>query len=211
MEPIQITAHLQSEVVIPSGSIAIDAILAYAVAMRDRLPPPTFGVQPVEIPVQREPGGRFHLASFASATWDSQETRYSNRRFPLAESIHLGAIRRVNTAAGAERSYHLPYTAGHVRGDRLDWYAIADAGAVRDLLATIHYVGKRRTVSYGRVTRWEVESCSPWDGFPVVRDGQALRPLPLDWPGLDVTVAGYATLSYPYWDRTREEMCAVPT
>ena len=50
----------------------------------------------------------------------------------------------------------------------------------------------------------------PWDGFPVVCGGRALRPLPVDWPGLVEPAKAYHTLTYPYWEHSREELCAVP-
>jgi hypothetical protein len=59
------------------------------------------------------------------------------------------------------------------------------------------------------VAEWSVDACEPWgDGFPVVRDGRALRTLPADWPGLVDPVLRYRVLSPPYWEHTREEVCA---
>jgi hypothetical protein len=214
--PLRVTAHLQGQIVLPSGSIALDGLLAWAVACRDGLPPPTVqiaqhGALPaIEIPVAREPGGRFHLASFARASFDAHEPRYTNRRFPATEALHLSAIRTVKINAGAEKSYRLPYTASHVAGDRLDWWCVGKRDQIAALLALVHHVGKKRSVGYGRVARWEVEPCREWEGFPVVRDGAPLRPLPLDWPGLVDPAPGYACLTYPYWERAREEACAVP-
>lgn len=83
-------------------------------------------------------------------------------------------------------------------------------GRVRELLALVTHLGKRRAVGLGRVERWEVLPCEPWEGFPVLRDGRPLRPLPTDWPGLVEYDLGLRTLSYPYWDSSRRVECAVP-
>lgn len=46
---------------------------------------------------------------------------------------------------------------------------------------------------------------------PVCPDGEPLRTLPLDWPGLIDPPTGYAVMSYPYWLRWKETLCAVPS
>ena len=55
-----------------------------------------------------------------------------------------------------------------------------------------------------------MKECEPWDGFPVMRDGKPLRPLPPDWPGLVDPEMGYSCVTYPYWLAEAEDVCAVP-
>lgn len=215
MTPLQITAQLRGAISLPEHMLALDGLLAYAVAQRSGRPPPrTAGdCEPVEIPIAREPGGRFHLCTVAMFAAEQAELRWVNRRAPIDRYQELGdtKIRRVQITAGPDKSYRLPLETFHTEHDQLLWYAIGDAPAVEDLLGDVGYLGKRRAVGLGRVVEWRVEACEPWgDGFPVVRDGQPLRPLPLDWPGLADPPVAYRTLTYPYWDHTREEPCAVP-
>jgi hypothetical protein len=40
-------------------------------------------------------------------------------------------------------------------------------------------------------------------------EGRPLRALPLDWPGLGEHRVEYSVLEPPYWERWREEPCAV--
>lgn len=213
MTPLVVTARLAGQIAMPDGPLALDGILAAAVAMRDGLPPPAPGaILPIDIPVLRAPSGRFHLASFAQFTWEIYERRFVNRRFPTAEAQYLGGpkLKRINISTGPAKSYRIPMEVGHLMGDQLTWWCIGDEVEVRALLALVSHLGKRRAVGLGRVCRWTVDRCETWDGFPVVANGKPLRTLPLDWPGLDGASQAYRTLTYPYWLRANEELCAVP-
>lgn len=215
MTPLQITARLAGAISLPRGSIALDALLASQVALRGQLPPPRSAEDcaPLEIPIAREPGGRFHLASFSVGEFDQAELRYVSKRAPAEQyqTIGAGKIRRVLLSAGANKSYRIPMPVSHARGDVLRWWCLGDADGIRDLLSTVVGLGKRRAVGYGRVLAWTVEPVESWgEGFPVVLHGCALRPLPQDWPGLELPKLRHAVLSYPYWAQSREEMLACP-
>jgi len=214
-EPLIITAELLGPIALPGGPLAIDALLAAAVARRDGMPPPLSAadVQPIEIPIEREPDGRFHLASFSVSEVECVERRWVNRRFPLAEAQAMGdaKLRRVLISAGPCKSYRLPLEGQHMVNDAMCWWCIGERVEIAQLLAIISYLGKKRGVGLGKVRRWSVEPCEPWDGFPVVRDGRPLRSLPPDWPGLADPQMAYRTLTYPYWAHAKEQLCAVPS
>lgn len=215
MTPLRIIARLDGAIVLPSGSLALDSLLMAAVCVRDSVPPPTIALategalRGLDIPIARSACGRIYLASWSTPTFDQHETRYRNRRFPVVEAARLSAIKRVDTSAGPEKSYRIPHSASHVEGDALTWWCAGDADSIRALLALVHFVGKHRGVGRGRVREWIVETCETWDGFPVVRDGKPLRPLPMDWPGVTDGAPTYAVLLPPYWDRMREEPCLI--
>ena len=215
MTPLRVTATLAGPIALAGGHLAIDALLAWATATRDGLPPPAQASDctPLEIPLEREPGGRFHLASLGIFDREQAAHRFVNRRFPIEEAQMMGAssLKRVLLSGGPTKSYRLPLATWWLVGDRIDWFAVGDRGAGADLLSWVGYLGKRRAVGVGRVQRWEVDECEPWgEGFPVVRDGRPLRPLPLDWPGLVEPRQALQCMTYPYWDHTREVACAVP-
>lgn len=216
MIPLHVVAHLRGAFVPPRGGVALDALLAWRVAMDLGLPPPRgeADVVPLEIPVARAPGGRFHLCSFGKHETEEAEGRFVNRRSPVEQMQARGdeKLRRVNITAGKDKSYRIPLPTTHAAGDRVEWWCVGDTEKIQELLAGVGYLGKKRSVGLGRVHRWEVVPCEPWgEGFPVVRDGCALRPLPLVWPGLVAPEPGYCTLTYPYWLHAREELCAIPT
>jgi hypothetical protein len=44
-----------------------------------------------------------------------------------------------------------------------------------------------------------------------LRNGVPLRSLPPDWTGLaEQSTLAYRTLTYPYWQHEREQLCAIP-
>lgn len=216
MVPLRVEARIRGAVALPNGPIALDGLLAWAVAQREGLPPVHFvdELSPVEIPVAREPGGRFHLATWCHYEVERNEHRWLNRRYPMQEAQMFAEpkLKRIRTNAGACKSYRLPLATMHLVGDTMTWWCLGDEAAVRDLLEChVFYIGKRRGTGLGRVMSWHVTPCEPWgDGFPVVRDGKPMRPLPPDWPGLVDPGLGYSTLTYPYWNHAAETLCALP-
>lgn len=214
MGPLRITAQLAGPVSLPSGPLHLDGLLAWAEAQRRQLPPIGFRpVEDIEIPIAREPGGRFHLCSSSIGAFDAHELRYVNRKFPIAEAQQMAGpkLKRINISVGAQKSYRIPTNVSFVENDELRWFAIGDAPEVEMLLGYVTHLGKRRAVGRGRVLRWLVEPTDPWgDDFPVARAGRPLRPLPADWPGLVDPVLARVAQTFPYWDKAQERVCAVP-
>lgn len=213
MQPLEIVAHVPGQISLPNSPLALDSLLASQVAMRLGLPPPSSAeqCQPVEIPVQREPSGRFHLCSFSYGKLVEHDIRYVNRRAPIERYQEYGVTGRVQIHGGPDKSYRLPLEVGFLEHSRLTWWCIGDREQIADLLSGVFYLGKKRNVGLGKVERWSIEPCDTWPGFPVVRDGNPLRTLPLDWPGLDNPPCAYRTLTYPYFDHAAEEMLACPS
>lgn len=215
MTPIRIRAYLRSQIAMPKGPIALDSLLMALVCEREGVAPPATpqdARRDIEIPVAMEPGGRFHLASFAVYVPERFEGRFVNRRFPIdiAQNWAEPKLRRVLITGGPCKTYRLPMEVMHVAGDVLVWFCVGDAEPIRELLSVCTSLGKRRAVGLGRVRMWDVEPIEPWEGFPCVYKGQALRPLPADWPGLIAPRLAMRVLSPPYTDKLREEPLAYP-
>lgn len=213
--PLVVTARLVGPMAVPRSGIALDAMLAAAVALRDGIPPPPPLVR-IEIPVECEPGGRFHLCSFAHPRFDCYESRYVNRRFPIEQAQAMGSekVRSLRITAGPAKSYRIPLEAGHVEADTLVWCCVGRAEEIRALLGLVSHIGKKRSVGLGKVRAWEVEEVTAadvWPGFPVTRDGFPLRPLPPGWPGLvaDCDLRLF-NVTYPYWLHAERTICAMP-
>jgi CRISPR type IV-associated protein Csf3 len=196
--------------------MALDSLLIAAACQRDDIPPvsATDVIVEVPIPIALSGCGRVYLASFSTSAFETFEKQWTNQRFPVAEAQSLGGpkLRRIDLSTGPTKSYRIPREAGHLDHDRLDWFAIGDAEAARELLALIGYLGKKRSVGNGAVERWMVAPHEGWDGFPVVSpEGKPLRPLPLDWPGLVQPEIAERRLRPPYWHPSVPvEVCAVP-
>jgi hypothetical protein len=170
-------------------------------------------VLPIEIPVDREPGGRFHLATVGVPDGHLRDTlTHMHRTPPVRQFTALldpaAKFRRVDITAEPDKQLRIPRAATMV--ERVRWWCVGDAEPIRELLCGVTRIGARRRHGRGTVTRWDVSPAEPWEGFPVVRDGRALRNLPLDWPGLVEPVEGFANLTFPFWMREREESLAVP-
>jgi len=210
MTPIVVRATVANAVALPGHAVALDALLMAAVATRDDLPPLGFrDKQEIAIPLAKD--REIYLASLGLFEREAYERRFLTKRFPIAEAQAFGdpKLKRVNMSAGLCKNYRIPTETIHLRDDTMTWFAIGDLDGVRDLLSWVHYLGKKRSVGLGRVQQWVVEECEPWDGFPVLRNGRPLRPLPLDWPGLKEYRIEHRVLSPPYWERWREAECAV--
>jgi hypothetical protein len=216
MRPLHVVASIPGGIALPHGPMALDGILAATEARRLGLPSAMTEdeVVPIEIPVAREPGGRFHLCSFSLGEFEEHDLHWINRRYPIPEAQAMAGakFKRIQISSGPCKSYRLPLEVGYLKGAKLEWYCVGDEQSICELLSGVTHVGKKRGVGNGEVREWKVEECEPWEGgFPVVRDGVPLRTLPVDWPGVGQDAdRAYATLTYPYWLHTREKLYVVP-
>jgi len=187
VKPLVIRAHLL-EGFVTRHAIHLDGLLTAAIAMRDNwgLPPMSLAeVRAADLPLARSECGRFWLASAGVCRARVVETRHKNRRAPWVEYARLGSakIRRVQISAGENKSHRETYELTIPDGGTIEWWCIGDADGVRALLAYTRYLGRFRNTGKGQVAEWAVSECEPWgDGFPVMRDGAALRNLPSDSP-----------------------------
>jgi len=217
MRPLRITAHMRDRGIMPrEGGVHLDSLLMAAAAKRDDIPTPLTAADwatapAIDIPIAKSECGRYYLASALTGEVIAREVRYVQRRFPMSECIALGSasITRIATNAGAAKGFRVPVEAQYI--PRLTAYAIGHQQKVRALLDIITRLGKRRAVGEGTVRKWEVEECATWPGFPVLSpEGEPMRNLPLDTPGLTGGEPRWARLAPPYHLRLDEEACACP-
>lgn len=210
VKPLRITARLVGGIVMPHGPPFLDAMLMAGIAMRDNLPP--MHVQRAEImpPLARSSCGRIWLASQGIFKVEESELTYKNRRFPMGEAQAMASpkVKSILTAGGLSKGFRTPWEKKHLVDDLMTFYAVGDHDAVVEILSTcITHIGKGRGAGAGKVAAWTVEGVEPWEGFPVLRDGEPLRPLPIDWPGVDPAKAreDERVLEPPYHELFREE------
>ncbi|MGH3427871.1 MAG: hypothetical protein ACRDQZ_09945, partial [Mycobacteriales bacterium] len=161
MIPLEITAELRGPI---TGAPNLDGLLASVVAQELGLVAEISAWQDIDIPLEKEPGGRFHLASSAIATWDQHETRFVNQKFPLAEAQSVGdsRVKRIKITEGRCKSYRIPGAVAHAEGDGITWYAMGDPAKIEALLSCVTHLGKKRGVGRGAVAAWRVVRCVPW-------------------------------------------------
>lgn len=215
MIPLHITATLAGPIGLPYQPIALDALLGYALTQRDGIDPAATAAECaiLPIPLAVSPCGRYYLASAAVGAVEERGLGHTHRRFPVEQAQLFGRrLGNLKITAGPAKSYRIPREESHLIGDRLEWWAVGDLDAVRELLGWVTHLGKRRAVGLGRVASWRVVPCAPWGkGFPVSRDGVPLRTLPANHPGIPESwPRTLGVLAPPYWLVEWSEPCVMP-
>lgn len=221
--PLVVRAKLKGAV--RSPDTMLDSLLGAAIARKLALPPvdaqdhagaaANHAIIDAAIPLAR--AREIFLCTTSQYRFDegSYEVKYLNRRFPASDAVSYATpkFKTVEMSTGLNKNYRIPVQQAHVVSDVVLWYAVGDQQEVLQLLSTwILHIGKKGSIGCGAVDAWDVLLCEEtWDGFPVLREGQPLRPLPLDWPGLSKDARqDYRVLTMPYWQRHREVLAAVP-
>lgn len=215
MQPLHVTAVLVESIVCRRPPM-LDGILARVIADQNHMVPigdPSTWPE-IDIPLQKHESGAFWMCSSGYCEVEASDIGHKHRRAPWVEYARLGnaKIRRVDIATAEDKSYRIPYEKKILHQDTIEWWCIGDEARTRELLMRCHYLGKYVATGKGRVREWIVEPCEPWGkGFPILRDGKPMRPLPLDTPGLvSPFKQAFATVRPPYWFHAAEELVAVP-
>lgn len=214
VEPLKVSCRLAGDFVMRIPTV-LDGLLAAVVALRERMVAPVSADECVDIPVPIAESGGVRLCSAALFEIEQTFGAFRTRRPPVEEYCHFGKRGgSVSISSGPDKLYMMEYDYQFAVGDSVTWFALGDPDGINDLLSDVFYLGKHRSIGRGRIAdgSWKVEPCEPWgEGYPVVRDGAPLRPLPFGWSSVSVSSrTGYATLSPPYWMHSREEPCFLP-
>lgn len=215
MTPLRVQARIQSAISLPGSLLMLDSLLASVVAKEQGLDTHFVAtLQPTEIviPVAKSECGRYHLASAADYEWQERESTWINKPSPVAAAqLWANDKVRLEQGKGLSKPWRLPIATGWVKGDLLTWWCVGDAAEIERLLRYVTHLGKRAAVGKGEVAEWVVEPCETWAGYPVLRGGYPLRPLPTDTPDLaeDAYIAD-GRLTYPYWMQDGRDWVAMP-
>lgn len=214
VEPLHVTATLSEGLVMTEPPI-LDGIVAAVYAVRERLLPPAHPgeIVPIEIPMARSDCGRVWMCSSGYCQEIAHEVRAKRRRPPLIEYARLGkgSIKSIAVTGGEDKACQAEYSYSHLLDHTIEWWCLGDREMLARMLCEVTSLGKHRGSGKGCVRSWQVEPCETWgDGFPVLRDGEPMRPLPLDYPDLVDPFLAYHTIAPPYWMHALEEECAIP-
>jgi hypothetical protein len=205
--PLRITAKLYGGIILPPwGTLELDGLLGSVWVKLNDLS----GDDPLELPLQKSDCGRVWLASSSVCTVIDCYTHHIIKRPVHDEKRRFNPGPRLNDKGGAHKAWMFPVEVRLLLGNEIRWYAIGDSQEIRTLVQYVTHLGRKRGHGFGQVVSWTVEDCEPWDGFPVLRSGKPLRPLPTDWPGLESPKLARRVMTPPYWQDRREEICAVP-
>lgn len=215
MTPLRVQARIKTAISLPGLPLMLDSLLASVVAREQGADAGFIAtLQPTEIviPVAKSECGRYHLASAAEYEWEERESTWINRPSPVAVAQLLGSPKvRLQQNGGLSKPWRIPLATGWVKGDLLTWWCVGDAAEIERLLRMVTHLGKRAAVGKGEISEWTVQQCEAWTGFPILRGGYPLRPLPTDTPELaeDAYIAD-GRLTYPYWMQEGRTWIAMP-
>jgi CRISPR type IV-associated protein Csf3 len=192
MEPLIITAHLATGVVMPDPwSPSLDGILAYWAA-REVLGEEEFALGTsghrelveIDLPLAREEYGDWWWWQVSSPliTPAERSRRAIHRRFDDAYAYERvpETVKRVETKGGPYKLARIERTVTHAPS--ISWHCVGDEGEIRRLLRYCANVGWGHTRGYGAVWRWDIE---PGEVYESARHQ---RPLPAEYAervGLD--------------------------
>lgn len=219
MQPLKIRAFLlDGRIAGTEAFFPLDSILAAEWIRRnhpDRFyEPPPPGVKEgwieADLPLERRgTGDRWYYAcSFNQAEPLREYVTYWHRRFDdhLERYIDFKERRgKVDEKSGKYKAYRMPLNVLIL--PCLEWYAVGDIEAVRNLCQGISAIGKKPAQGYGIIDRWEIE---PWpEDWSEVRDGRLTRAV-FDLPAGVKGRRRIYGVRPPYWARENQVEVWVP-
>jgi CRISPR type IV-associated protein Csf3 len=223
MKPMKITAHMQDgRIATTDGYLPLDSILA-AEWMRRNHPDAYYNASShmltnelieAELPFERRGAGEswYWACSFNAIPSSHEYVMHWHKRFDdqLEQYIDFQGRRgKVDVKSSRHKAYRMPLVVRLF--ERLEWYAVGDADAVRDLCSGVTHIGKKTSQGLGAVDWWEVE---PWPEDRSVwgPDGRLMRAIPMD-SALEsrdaVRVERYG-IRPPYWWNDHQRVCFMP-
>lgn len=223
LRQLKVTAHLLSPI---AGDVPhLDAILENEMAQRSgvaailgpgkAVPPPGA----IHIPMLRGAfGDEPHIARCSSPIY-RVELEYVERFAKRLDTSYAGLLadderRVIPVGNGAFKSYRLPLKTQCVAS--VVWFCRGHRRPIKSLLRSVHSLGKKRSIGYGRVAKWElVDVDGDYSWFATAEDGRVvlMRPLP-NCEQLPANLvgqrAGFGACCPPYWHAPRWREIVTP-
>jgi hypothetical protein len=112
---------------------------------------------------------------------------------------------KISRGSGFFKDFYLK--AVYVPARAVVFYATGELEEVKRLVSKVYALGKERNIGFGFVKKVEVEEVEHEWGL--VKDGVAMRPIPVDYLSY-YEDAAYMTYKPPYWSNKNVRLCAVP-
>jgi hypothetical protein len=211
LEKLTVTAHLGAPIILGSGYLTLDALLASLIFETTG----DIDVAHNTVPVACS-DGLFHASAALLEPFGSNSVSFvANMRATHALDPDLilknnrgGVHRRLGLTRrrdfGAVMNSYTAYDAPEIT-----WYVEGDGDAISNLLADVIFIGKRRGSGFGEVSRWSVDT-GDLDGI-VGPFGEPLRPVPLDmFKGDKDALKVDAAWRPAYWHPENRAICYAP-
>jgi hypothetical protein len=205
MENLEIVFHFSTPVSLGFPWIFFDSLLAH-IMLREELGERYYSL-PTKIPIRdipTPPLKYYHDVPLASVSVlepnsEMQAFSYFKRgNFPFPK----GKIRR---GSGFFKDFYL--RAVYIPAQRAKFYATGELNEIKRLVSKVSALGKERNIGFGFVKKVEVKEI-PFE-FSLVKDGLAMRPIPVKYLKCYEDSA-YLAYKPPYWAKESVELCAVP-
>lgn len=135
--------------------------------------------------------------------------KYYHKRFDdQLEQYLTPHAKKIDVQRGKFKAGRIPLTV--MLFDRLIWYAVGDADAIRTLCSRVTHIGKKPSQGFGVVAEWQVE---PWpeDWSIIDSAGNLTRAIPTAQPGTPPSGRiEHCPIRPPYWLVTRRRLCYIP-
>jgi hypothetical protein len=211
MEKLTITAQLKVPIILGSGFLTFDALIAALIFER---------TGDVEAAHKSVPlvctDGLFHASAALLEPFTSSEVAFvanlrathaldpdlilRNKRGDIHKQIGLTRRRDFGAVMNSYTSFDAP---------EITWYAEGDGEAVERLLSGVMFIGKRRGSGFGEVSGWSVEA-GDFDGV-VGPLGDPLRPVPIEmFKGNPQALKLDAAWRPAYWHPDNRAICYAP-
>lgn len=215
MQPMRVRAYLlDGRIAGTEPFFPLDSILA-AEWIRRQLPDKFYNPPPPgskqgwiesDLPLERRGQGDkwYYACSFNQTRPLREYTHYWHRRFDDVYERHIdlkGHRGKVKETRGQYKAYRTALNIMLL--PCLEWYAVGDIEAVRELCSEITAVGKKQSQGFGLVERWEI---MPWpqDWSEVGPNGRLMRAVPKD------SGTAYWGVRPPYWRKENQCICEMP-
>lgn len=218
--PLQVTIWLHDgRFVSTDGIIMLDAILYHAWFWK-HAPHVLRGEGDFEydgnigLPLRQLPGNRW-AASKGVYRELSQQIEYYNKRPDFFAADKIGFLGQdkgiIDDSAGPYRAYRNPIITRTIEDGRMDFWCIGHANDIADLLSRMPAVGKKPSMGFGIIDRFEINHVE--DDYTTFHpDHGLMRPVPV----AEATdfCKKYPIFRYavkpPYWKPCNAEVCYVP-
>lgn len=217
--PLRITAHLlDGRINSADGLIMFDSILYHAWFAK-HAPGVLVGEGSddwagyIGLPLVQLPGNRWKASKAIYKCTGKTVESYNKRPdfFGADKTDYLdketGIICSTN---GPYKAYRVPSVVRTVKDGILTFYAVGNREKVEELLSYIPAVGKKNSMGFGMVGRWDVEECAEDYTYMHPKYG-LMRPTPVEdveYP-MPYPIMEYA-VKPPYWKQKNKRLCYVP-
>lgn len=207
MSPFMIKVPLLTPLLMSSGYLTLDGVLAIAHEMKTGTP-----ARPEDIPLAEESGIKKGSAAFFPMGRFAKKVMFSRIAIPDLSEVpdktnpRRGGRYLIDQNSGEFKAATTSFL--EAQADFVVWFGVGDPERVADLLRFLPGVGRKANLGYGRFDHENIMiEDAPDCSFSLF--GKPARPLPVAmWQGAP-SQEMLVSVKHPYWKSPRER-CVVP-